>query len=54
VQYVLVPQQAGTFQLGPFTAVKRQQTFKTEAIEMTVKPSVLPPHRAPDKSRVTI
>lgn len=54
VLYVLVPQQAGTFQLGPFTAVKHQQEFKTEPIEMTVKPSTLPRRRPPDKGRVTL
>lgn len=54
VRYLLVPQRAGTFQLGPFTAVKQRQELKTEPIAIKVKPSILPPGRSPDKSRVTI
>jgi len=54
VRYLLVPQQAGTFQLGPFTAVKQRQELKTEPMEIRVKTSVLPPGRSPDKIRVTI
>jgi hypothetical protein len=54
VRYVLVPQQAGTFQLGPFTAVKHQQAFNTEPIELTVKPASPPPRRPPDTGRMTL
>ena len=41
--YVLVPQQAGTFQLGPFAIRQHKKEFHTEAIEITVKQSSLPP-----------
>lgn len=41
--YMLVPQQAGTFQLGPFTVVRQGKEFQTEAIELTVEKSALPP-----------
>jgi len=54
VLYVLVPQQAGTFRLGPFMAVKHEQAFKTEPIELTVKPASPPLRRPPDKGRVTL
>ena len=41
--YVLVPQQPGTFQLGPFTITQQKKEFQTQAIELTVKKPVLPP-----------
>ena len=41
--YVLVPQQAGTFQMGPFTIRQQKKEFQTQAIEITVKTSPLPP-----------
>ena len=41
--YVLVPQQAGTFRMGPFTIRQQKKEFQTEAIEITVKKSPLPP-----------
>ena len=41
--YVLVPQQEGAFRLGPFTIRQQHKEFQTEAIEITVKSSPLPP-----------
>lgn len=41
--YVLVAQQAGTFQLGPFTVTQSKQEFQTQAIDITVNTSPLPP-----------
>ena len=41
--YVLIAQQLGTFQLGPFTVTQGKQEFQTQAIEITVKKSALPP-----------
>ena len=40
--YVLVPQQAGTFRLGPFTVRRRGKEFKTDPIEITVKKPAVP------------
>ena len=51
--YVLVAQQAGTFTLGPFTVKQHNKDYQTEAIELTVQKSALPPalkHR-PDGDR---
>ncbi|MBI4342439.1 MAG: BatD family protein [Candidatus Omnitrophica bacterium] len=44
--YVLVPQQAGTFELGPFTVTQQKKAFQTQAIEITVKKPALPPTRS--------
>ena len=41
--YLLVPQQAGSFQLGPFKVVQQGNTVSTDAINITVKKGVLPP-----------
>ena len=42
--YLLIPQQAGTFQLGPFQITHKGQTFSTEPLAVTVeKPA--PQHR---------
>ena len=41
--YVLIPQQAGTFQLGPFKISRHKEKFQTEPIEITVKKPALPP-----------
>ena len=54
VNVVLVPQQAGTFQIGPFTIERQKTVFKTDPIEITVKKSVLPPNRAPNGERFTL
>jgi len=51
---VVVPQRAGTFQVGPFTIRHRQKAFETETIEITVKKSALPPHFTPHGDRFTL
>ena len=53
--YVLIPQQAGTFKLGPFKLSRRKEEFQTEPIEITVKKSALPPSRLrPQGERFTL
>lgn len=52
--FILIPQRAGTFQLGPFLIRRRKDEFKTEPIEVTVKKSVLPPRSQPQAERFTI
>ena len=42
--YVLVPREAGTFQLGPFQILHREESVGTEPIHIIVKKPVLPPH----------
>ena len=49
--FVLVPQHAGTFQIGPFTIQQPTRTMKTDPIELTVKKSALPPHLPPSTDR---
>lgn len=51
VLFVLVPQQAGTFQVGPFTIQQHDRTIKTDSIELTVKKPALPPRLSPDTDR---
>lgn len=41
--FILVPQEAGTFQLGPFEATHLDTDVKTQPIEITVKKPVVPP-----------
>ena len=41
--YLLVAQAPGTFTLGPFKVTQHGKDFQTEAIELTVKKSALPP-----------
>ena len=48
---VLLPQQLGTFQLGPFIAARGKQRFQTQPIEITVKKTALPPHLKSDAER---
>jgi len=46
--YILIPREAGTFQLGPFSFTKGKQKFETAPIEITVtKPALPPKFRAP-------
>jgi len=52
--YVLVPQQAGTFQLGPFTIQRRGKSVPTDPIKITVEKPVLPPHLRPEGGRFTL
>lgn len=52
--YVLIPQQAGTFQLGPFKLTHRKKPFQTETIEITVKKPAVPPNLQPQGERYTL
>ena len=56
LQYVLVPQQAGTFTLGPFSVTHGKETLETPSITLTVTKSALPPglRRQPDGTRYTL
>ena len=54
LSYVLVPQQAGIFQLGPFTVKQGEHTFQTEPIEITVNKPALPPRLKPQGERFTL
>lgn len=44
--FVLVPQEAGTFTLGPFEASHLSTDVSTQPIEITVKKPVVPPTQA--------
>ena len=44
LNFVLVPQQAGTFQLGPFTIQHHKKALQTEPIQISVKKPAVPPH----------
>ena len=52
--YVIVPQRAGTFELGPFAITHKKKELKTEPIEITVKKSALPPNLPPQGERFTL
>ena len=52
--YVVVPQKAGTFKLGPFTVVHGKQALETEPIEVTVEKPALPPNFQPQGERFTL
>lgn len=54
--YVLVPQQAGTFTLGPFSVTHGKQTLETPSITLTVSKSALPPglRRQPEGTRYSL
>ena len=54
LNFVLVPQQAGTFTLGPFTLEHQKKTIQTEPIEITVNKPVLPPNLQPNGERFTL
>ncbi len=54
LHYVLVPQQAGSYQLGPFTIEQHGKAIKTEPIPITVEKSALPPHFQPQGERFTL
>jgi len=54
LQYVLVPQQPGTFQLGPFTIEQHGKTHTTEPITITVEPSKRPRVPPPSGERFTL
>jgi len=52
--YVLIPQRAGSFRLGPFTITHRKQAFQTEPIDVTVKKPALPPTLRSPGGRYTL
>lgn len=52
--FVLVPQQAGTFQLGPFHAKHRGRDVATEPLDVTIEPSETPPIPAPKGGRISL
>ena len=52
--YVIVPQQAGTFKIGPFTIRHQKKEFQTETIDITVKKPALPPNFKPQGERFTL
>ncbi len=54
LKYALVPQEGGTFQLGPFQLQRQKSIFKTEPITITVKKSVLPPNLPSSRERFTL
>lgn len=47
VSFALAAQQAGTFELGPFTVRRGKQELHTEPITITVTPSASQPKRRP-------
>lgn len=49
--YVLVPQQPGTFKVGPFRFTRRGQEVSTEPIEITVTKRPSPPTLKPQGGR---
>ena len=51
--FVLVAQEPGTFQLGPFQATHQDTDVSTQPIEITVKKPVVPP-TSPDTQRYTL
>ncbi|MBI3996694.1 MAG: BatD family protein [Candidatus Omnitrophica bacterium] len=54
--FVLVPQRAGTFKLGPFKVRQQKQELETSTIDITVKKPALPPtiRRQPQGERYTL
>ena len=43
LNYVLIPREAGTFQLGPFQATSEGKPVSTDPIDIVVNKPVLPP-----------
>jgi len=52
--FVLVPQHAGTYQLGPFAIERNGTVVKTEPIPVAVEKSALPPRFQPQGERFTL
>ena len=52
--FILIPSQAGTFQLGPFAFSQDKREFHTEPIEVTVKKPAVPPHMPSSGPRYTL
>ncbi len=51
---VLIAQQPGTFQLGPFTVTHQHKTFQTQPLEVTIEPAVVPPPPPPNGERFNL
>ena len=54
LHYVLVPQQGGTFQLGPFSIEHAGKTLPTQPIEITVEKPAVPPQLTSPGGRHTL
>lgn len=52
--YVLIPQRAGTFRLGPFRLRRGNNTIQTEPIDITVKKGAVPQDLQPHGERYTL
>ncbi len=52
--YVLIPQQSGTFHLGPFLIRKGQKQAQTDVLEITVKKTAPPQQLPPPGNRYTL
>ena len=52
--YILIPQRAGTFHLGPFRLKHGNNTVQAEPIEITVKKGALPRDLQPQGERFTL
>lgn len=52
--YVLIPQRAGTFQLGPFSLIHNKKTLQTEPIAVSVEKGALPKLLQPHGERFTL
>ncbi len=54
ISVILIPQQPGTFQLGPFTVTHQQHTFQTQPLDITVEPAAVSPPPAPKGERFNL
>ena len=54
LNFVLVPQQAGIFHLGPFQIQQHKKSLQTEPIEITVKKPAVPPQLQLQGERFTL
>ena len=54
LSFVLVPQHAGTFRLGPFQIQHHKKALQTEPIEIIVKKPAVPPHLRSQGERFTL
>ena len=52
--YVLIPQRAGTYRLGPFAISHDGREVQTEPIDITVNKPAVPPQLAPQGGRFTL
>lgn len=52
--YVLIPQRAGTFQVGPFRMTHGHRELQTEPIDITVTKPALPPRLKQPAERFTL